>query len=85
MDAADKFELYECAVLKCQWHERQVPCEPQHKVISDGLDVGDLSFEFANEVEPTAVFMEAVFGAALAVHLGFTARVDTQIAQQRQD
>ena len=50
-----------------------------------GLDVVELSFELANRVEPTDVSMEAVFGAALAVHLGLTVRVDTHIARQRQD
>jgi hypothetical protein len=47
-------------------------------VITDGLDILDLSFKLANEMEPTALFMEAVFVAALTVHLGFTAWVDAQ-------
>jgi hypothetical protein len=47
--------------------------QPEQETLADPLDVVDLGFELADEMEPATVAVEAIVIAALAVHLGLAA------------
>jgi len=63
-------------------HKRCVPYQPEQETLADPLDVVDLGFELADEMELATVAVEAIVIAALAVHLGLAARVDSQVRPQ---